>query len=74
MKNKEYVAMVIAKDEADNAEQKDKKKKTFDKMKELQRFQKIQMGEIPEQAFFSPTNKEEGYANSVTSVTMKKLR
>jgi hypothetical protein len=29
------VAMVIAKDEADRAEQKDKKQKNFEKMKEL---------------------------------------
>jgi hypothetical protein len=37
-KNKEYVAMVIARDEADRADQKDKQRKNFEKMKELQRF------------------------------------
>jgi len=33
--------MVIARDEADKKEQKDKEQKTTDKYKELQRFQKI---------------------------------
>lgn len=56
-KNKEYVAIVIARDEADKEEERNKQQKKLEKMRELQRFQKIQMGEIPLQTIVSPTNR-----------------
>jgi len=46
LKNKEYVAQVIAKDEKDRADQKEKDRNYIEKMKAIQKFQKMQMGEV----------------------------
>ena len=47
--NRKFIDMVLARDEADRKEQKEKQQKTFAQMKELARFQKIQMGEYAQE-------------------------
>ena len=46
--NKHYVKMVLDQDEADNKMERDKVNNRLKKMKDVQNFQKLQMGDLPE--------------------------
>ena len=67
-KNKEYVAQVIAQDEREKAQIKEKQQKHQTQLKEIAKFQRIQMGELPTAPQY---NKDAG---SVTTLNPKNKR
>lgn len=49
-KNKEYVAQVIAQDEREKVQIREKQQKHKERVKDIAKFQRVQMGEVPQTA------------------------